>query len=362
MFLRSLVAARWGRLAPVFVPILALALTVAAPLAGAQDSGLVGPPQPLEDVMDMGQGVLASVNSSAITSTDLLNSLRLQSQPGAAVDPSMAHGLRRQIAEQILLSGEAERLGIVLSDSDVENYWEQYLDAVPDFEALAAEAGTTEDRQRELARRSVLSEIFLYHKVGIWAEFGAYIKPNPVLEKMVDVTPGELRDLFKVERERFDRPATVSYSFYPCDNPAQAEGLRLDLLAGTDIKDVRPGRETALVPELQRVFSFSEALVEFLQTALPGQISAVFETTLGDDERAVVFTIDSRQPASPADFGAVQEELRRYLQLNRLDVARKQLVKELQNKAVFWPGDLFKEKPDEPIGTAEPLPEAPTKP
>ncbi len=339
---------------------LALGLTLGASPALAQGGGQDGSPQPLDDAV--GQGVLASVNSEAITSTDLINSLRLQNQPGAAVDPTMSHLLRRQIAEQILLSGEAERLGIVLSDLDVENYWEQYLDAVPDFAALAAEAGTTEDRQRELARRSVLSEIFLYHRVGIWAEFGAYIKPDPVLEKLVDVTPGELRTLFKQERSRFDQPASVSYTFYPCESGEQADEVRLNLLAGQPIEGIVPGRETAPVPEIPRIFAFSAELVTFLETGHEGEISTVFETALGGEQRAVVFAIDSREPASPADFRAVQEELRRFLQLNRLDVARKQLVGDLQDKAVFWPKDLFEDEPTAPLTTAEGTVGAPIDP
>ena len=336
-------------LRPLVAAILGLALGATPTLA--QSGGQVGAPQPLDEAV--GQAVLASVNSEAITSTDLINSLRLQNQPGGAVDPAMAHLLRRQIAEQILLSGEAERLGIVLSDLDVKNYWEQYLDAVPDFEALAAEAGTTKDRQRELAKRSVLSEIFLYHRVGIWAEFGAYIKPDPVLEKLVDVTPGELRTLFKQERARFDRPATVSYTFYSCESAAQADEVRLKLLAGQEIEGIVPGRESAPIPEIPRIFSFSEDLVAFLESGVDGQVSTVFETTLGGRERAVVFAIDSREPASPADFRAVQEELRRFLQLNRLDIARKQLISDLKDKAVFWPKDLFKPEPAGPLTTAD---------
>lgn len=288
-------------------------------------------------------GVLGSVNGQAITSADLTHYLTLRAGSDAKLDPEMIQPMRRQIAEQILQASEAERLGIDLSDVDVENYWEQYLGTKPDFESLALEAGSTADRQRALARRSVLAEIFLYHKVGIWAEYGALIKPDPVLEKLVDVTPGELRGLFREQRGQFDQPASVSYTFYPCESAARAETVRQDLLAGQPTEGLAYGTAESALPEVPQVFAFSEELVSFLQTGVPGQISKVFETGLSDQDRAIIFTIDSRQPARSAEFREVQEDLRRYLQLNRLDLARRQLVSDLRARAVFWPRDLFKE-------------------
>jgi len=299
--------------------------------------------QPTRGDVRQGQGVLGSVNGQAITSADLTHYLTLRTGIGAELDPEMIQPMRRQIAEQILQASEAERLGIDLSDVDVENYWEQYLGAAPDFESLALEAGSTADRQRALARRSVLAEIFLYHKVGIWAEYGALIKPDPVLEKLVDVTPGELRDLFREQREQFEQPASVSYTFYPCESATQAETIRQGLLTGQPTEGLAYGTAESPLPEVPQVFAFSDELVSFLQTGVPGQVSKVFETGLDNQDRAIIFTIESRQPARSADFREVQEDLRRYLQVNRLDQARRQLVSDLQARAVFWPRDLFEE-------------------
>jgi hypothetical protein len=320
-----------------------LALAGGAPSVAAQIDDL--DEQPGSETAEQLQGVLGSVNGKAITLVDLAHFVSLRSGGGGAIDPAMILPIRRQIAEQILQASEAERLGIELSDVDVENFWEEYLGTLPDFELLAQEAGSTTDRQRALARRTVLAEIFLYHKVGIWAEFGAYIKPDPVLKQLVDVTPGELRQLFKDEREQFEQPASVAYTFYPCENAAQADTVRQTLVMGQPIEEITPGQERVQVPEIPRVFAFSSELVSFLQTGVKGEISKVFEIGLEQDEqqRALIFTIDDRRPASSPDFREVQEDIRRYLQLSRLDLARRQLVNDLQARAVFWPQDLFQE-------------------
>lgn len=291
--------------------------------------------------VNTGLSVVASVNGDAITSTDIAFHARMVSgAPSGSLEPSLAHIVRRQLGEQLLMASEAARLEVVLTDTYVDDFFKDYRGGKPDYDALAVAAGTTVDRQRELVRRAALADVYLYHRVGIWAEFGQQIKPDPVLAHLVEVTPKDLRDLFREQRERFELPPTVTYDFYPCTEEQTAVGVRETLLAGMLPSTVRSGQETAPLEAVPQVFAFSPELVSFLQQGQDGAVSDVFFAEMG----WVVFVIQERALGRGADFAEVQEELRRQMRMTRLDLARRQLVAELVRSAVFWPQELFDEE------------------
>lgn len=289
-----------------------------------------------------GQSTVANVNGEPITSTDVMHQARMLSgQDVTSLDAASAQEIRRQLAEQMLMAGEATRLGVTVNEAYVDDFWKSYRGGKPDYEAMAAASGTTVERQKELAKRSVLADLYVYHRVGIWAEFGHLIKPDAFMAHLVEVSPKELRDLFRAERAKFDLPATVSYDFYPCSDEAQALGVAQALGAQLVPTGVRPGRETAPMPLVPEVFAFSSELVEFLLNADVGSVSPPFDAEMG----WIVFEIAERTDARPAQFAEVQEELRRRMRISRLEGARRQLVAELMRNAVFWPRELFTPSP-----------------
>lgn len=334
--------------------LLGLVATLPAPGLAAQSAGDPAPDAPAappsEPGQDTGHGILASVNGEPITTSDV--AFHAWMRAGAALkdlDPTTFIELRNQLAEQVLMATEAQRLGVTISEAYIAEFWETYHEAEPDYAALAQAAGTTEDRARELVRRSVLADLYLYHVVGIWAEFGHQIRPDPLLAHAVEVIPRELRDLFQRERQFFDRPATVTYDYYACPDEATAAGVAEALGAGLVPTQVRPAQETAPLDVVPQVFSFSPALVTYLQSAAPGTVSQVFDADVG----WVVFVVQSRAEARPAEFAEVQEELRRRMRLARLEQARQQLVADLERVAVYLPQDLFGPPPGGGTGSDE---------
>ena len=307
---------------------MALAVLLLASLVLAQDR---------PDSIETGQGVVASVNGEAITSTDVIFQARVSAGTAAAqVDDEMAHSVRREIAQQVLLASEAERLGVQLTPAYIEDFWTRYHGQRPEYEAMAAAAGSTVERQKELVKRSVMADLFLYHRVGIWQEFAHLLRPDPVLTHFVEITPKELRELFVNEREAFDIPATVTYEFYPCADEAEAEGVR-ESLALHLTPNVPSAKESPPVSALPELFAFSPPLLEFLQTAEPDSTSQAFDAQAG----WVVFRVIERDPGRAAEFREVQEDIKRRLRFMRIDGARRKLLADLTREAVYWPKDLF---------------------
>ncbi|RKY21251.1 MAG: hypothetical protein DRQ55_04920 [Planctomycetota bacterium] len=301
------------------------------------------PPTSRHDTpIDTGQRVVASVNGEPITGADIsFQSWLRAGVPSYRLDDASLDILRRQLAEQVLMATEADLLGVTITESYIANFWGNYQGGPPDYEQLAAQAGVTDARARALVKRSVMADLYLYHRVGIWSEFGHLIKPEPMFSHLVEVTPKELRDLFKNEREVFDLPDTVTYEFYPCPDEPTARGVIEALSVGLTPGAVQPGHETAPMDMVPEVFAFSAELVTFLQEAEVGAISPAYEAEAG----WVVFELMERTEGRPAEFSEVQEELRRRMRMSRLDVARTQLLRQLTRQAVFWPKDLFDDDP-----------------
>src|SRR5258705_11493442 len=91
----------------------------------------------------------AMVNSSAITAADVALQKKLLGRDLQHLEPAAREqAARRNVAEEILLAQEAARLRGTLTDREVDQWWKDRVGEVPDYAALAAATGTTEDRQR----------------------------------------------------------------------------------------------------------------------------------------------------------------------------------------------------------------------
>ena len=141
-----------------------------------------------------------------------------------------AHAARRAIAEEILLAGEAARLGIELAQRHVDDYWERRLGTVPDYAALAAATGSSVERQRELARRAALAETYLLHKAGLRTEQARRVPPDPQLTRHVALTPLQLREAFAQNRDLLATPERIVLDLFACSDPSAARfyGLQLE--------------------------------------------------------------------------------------------------------------------------------------
>jgi len=332
-------------------------LALAAALLALPATGLVAqqPPNPAPVRQDQGQGqdgepgteavsdhrVVASVNGTPITSSDVAYSMRIMTARNTG-EAELEATIVRRMSEQILLATEADRLGLTLSRAQVNDYFEQRFGRVPDYEVSAETAGTTIQQQRELAKRVVLSELYLMNRVGMRADPGVRIDPDLALSRLVKVTPRQLREYFQEFREQLDLPPSVTYAIYPCADESAAHRLVAARRVGDDPpNDERAIRETAPLDMLGEVFFYAPETAEFVRNGVLGAVSEPLIIEEGDQKVILVVEVLERAEAKAAVFEEVQEELKNRIQADLLIQARMTLVRDLARQAVFWPSDLF---------------------
>jgi hypothetical protein len=277
----------------------------------------------------------ATVNGESITSEDIANQARLlnEERPGMPLDELLRLS-RRQIAEQILLAGDATRRGVELTERDVDDYWERRRGAAPDYGALAAETGTSVERQKALARRAALAELYLLHRIGLRMDFARQVPPEPLLVRLVTITPSQLRDAFATNKELLDVPEHVRVDVYACPDAEAGEALCEALAAGDPPDGVEPLERVVPVTGLER--NFPAATAAFLREAPAGSCRVDVGAQGG-----FVLVIRGHEAARPARFDEVQERLRLMLQRELIEEARQHLVAALEEEASCWPRDLF---------------------
>ncbi len=284
----------------------------------------------------------AIVNGEAITAEDVAGYARLLMDERPEVDPAMARQLaRRSIAEEILLATELERLGVKLDERVVDEYWERRRGSKPDYDALATQTGTSAERQRTLARRAALAELYLMHRVGMRTEYVRLIAPDPLMVRLVTVTPSQLREAFAANRAYFDMPDTVDCDVYTCTDQAGARTVLASLEPGGPPSLIVPLHRSYAMPSLRGLFP--EDVATFLTDA-PSGTTRIIEATEG----TLVVQVTGRQSGRPTTFAESQERLRRLLQNELLAEARRNLIVDLAQHATFWPTDLFAGEPPAP--------------
>ncbi len=329
--------------------LLLLALAAAAPgqTPPAPDPRAPDPRAPTADPRDSNipqHGLVATVNGEAITMGDVrlrMEVLKATMVPDETVtEEELALRARRELAEEILLAAEATRLGLILSDLEVKDYWAARLGHEPDFETSAQAAGTTVPRQIELARRAALSKLYIDHRSGLASRYTGRVPPDPVLVRLVNVTPGQLREAFTSQRDYYVLPELVHFDVFLCRDTETAREVAGTLRKGESPTSTRMESDTAAVPALDELFTPQAA--EFLRTASGGDISDPVEV-VGNGRLlgVLVFRLGRREPGRPATWEEVQNEIRFRVQRSRLEEARAYLVRGLIYSALYGPDDLF---------------------
>jgi len=323
----------------------------AAPGAGASN-GTVNPPRDLQPWPETGppSGTAmsrpATVNGESITAEDIANHMRLMGEDRTGGSPEERwHTAQRLIAQEILMASEATRLGVELTDREVDEYWTRRRGSVPDYEAMAQELGTTVERQRELGRRAALSELYLTHRVGLRSDLGQKLPPDPLLVRLVNVTPQQLRDAFAANKQHLGKPEVLVCDVWACPLATDVAGLEEALGQGREPDGVAAVRRSFPVPALAQVFP--PPLAEFLGGAQPGSLRGAQAS-----DGVLLLKVIERQPGEEAEFATSQESLRRMLQTELLSEARTQIVATLAGQATYWPPYLF--APHAPSLTAPP--------
>lgn len=304
-----------------------------APTPGAESDATPATTQPPRNEVHVERP--ATVNGEAITSDEIIEeALRLAADFPGADTAQLQHAARTMIAGQILLAGEAKRLGVTLPERDLDEYWERTAGRVPDYAALAAQAGISVERQTERARRTALADIYLRHRIGLRGDFGRWIPPDPRLVRLVTVTPSQMREAFQENRKLLDRPERVVCDLYQCEDEAAAAAAKELIAAGGKPPGEPPARRELPINDLDP--KMPPELAGFLRE---GAIGAL--TTAPADQGVLVVAIAGREPAQEAQFAEAQETLRMMMLRERMELARRELIETLRKQATYWPGDLF---------------------
>lgn len=326
---------------------------LSAPAVRAQDA----PPETPESVeleavptplapADAPAAMLASVNGQGITSQDVLveaRGLYFRRDP----DPAQKQAALVNLAQEILLSEEARRLGLELTDLEVDEWLRLIFGELPDLSALAEITGTTVETQRARFRRSVLSRLYVEHRIGRGGRYVRLIPADPSLSRLVEVTPRELKRAFQERKAALAVPPELSWRVLAFETLAQANEAVLALSLGrdelpptlTDRVDVVPE------PEVTRIFaSIAPEIGTWLLGAEVGEVSSPFVL----ESAAVIFHIQERSEGREADFAEDQNLLRQQMVKERMQDARQMLILDEARKAVVWPADLLSAPPPPP--------------
>jgi len=205
---------------------------------------------------------------------------------------------------------------------------------VPDYEALAAQAGTNVDRQKDLARRAALSDLYLRHRVGMRGDYGRWISPDPRLVRLVTVTPAQMRQTFQESHKLFDQPDRVLCDLYLCDDEAAAQAAEQLIASGGTPEGKPPAQREIPLDNLDP--KMPPELSSFLREGAVGATA-----TSPADKGVLVVVITGRKAAEAATFEGSQEDLRMMMLRDRMELARRELIDTLRKQATYWPADLF---------------------
>ncbi|MCB9898699.1 MAG: peptidyl-prolyl cis-trans isomerase [Planctomycetes bacterium] len=283
--------------------------------------------------------VAAMLNGQAITSGDIAFYAReITGQPGP-YDDALVKRIRRTLAEHLLLAGEAERLGLKLTEYQVQQFYKDLFGSEPTYDD---HADIAVDRQKTLVKKLIEQKIYEFHRLGDWDVFRHIIPPDPILKRQVAVTPVMVKSFFEDHRDEYDRPETVVYTVWP-SAPENAASVRNALLAGQTPPQVRPIREEVADANLERVYSEALPALEFLQAAQPGDVSESWTSQTQRGPLAVCFRFEERRKPSQGDFSAEQEGIKQLLESRLREDAHRRMVDELlrDSRAVWLPKDLF---------------------
>src|SRR5690606_8618402 len=130
------------------------------------------------------------------------------------------------LSREILLSEEARRLGLSISEYELDEFLRLRFDKIPDMEELARLTGTEPEFIRERYRRQLMALLYTRHRLGLDFRYTQLIPPDPRLKRFVDVRPSELKSAFERRREELAVPEQVHFRVlsFP-DVDAASDGL-----------------------------------------------------------------------------------------------------------------------------------------
>jgi parvulin-like peptidyl-prolyl isomerase len=177
---------------------------------------------------------------------------------------------------------------------------------------------------------------------------------NEVLRRKVDVenqryvvTPAELREYYRVHRDRFVRPASaeVVAILLPrsrASAAADAQAVQAELTAGKDPLAVGSQFQATVRqwPNIREQSSYQPEVRTFALSHKVGQVGGPFEL----EGFLAVVRVTTRVEGRAGGFEdpSVQDEISRELRRQKLERLQQQIARERLQSAFIWPADLLR--------------------
>lgn len=271
--------------------------------------------------------IVAVVNGEIITLQDLQRQLRLA--VGQTPDPATAERLAPQVLDamidDIVLRQEAQRLGIEVSDSEVENEVRQFKVrrrlSDEDFERSLRLQGLTPEQFKERSREDIVKHRIIGYMV----------------RRKVVVTQEEIDAYLERNRSELTTERVVTLQMVVLADRDSASQLRRALDSGemgideaVERYSVGPRAEKGVMADV-RWRELDDPWREGLRDLGVGQLSEPF---LVQDRWVIVKLLD-RRDGERQETAAVEEEVREALMRPKLEERFKEYMNGLRSRAII---------------------------
>jgi len=278
--------------------------------------------------------VVAVANGEIITLFDLNQRLepllaRFEGKTMGESERQSVQKMRRQVldamVDDILISQEAARLGVEVSDVEVENQLKQVRQQNGMTRDQFKDQLLLEGMTREMYARKVREDILKHRIIGF------------MVRRKVVVTDEEIEKYYESHSEEFSRDKKVRLSFLMVDSRQQADTLRSRISSG-DLEFAAAAREYSVGPYASDGGELGEVAWKDLapewKTALDGVQDREISTPFALNGKWVLLKRDGSVSRGSSALDEVRDEIRELLYRPRLEERFKEYMKDLRSKAV----------------------------
>lgn len=239
---------------------------------------------------------VATVNDEVITEGEL-NHL-LQSQYGPSILDAL---ITNKIVEL-----EAEKLGITLTDEEIEEEYNEYAESYGGEEALLEAF-----ESYNLTKDDIINDIKIY------------LLTLKVVEDSIDITDEDVKTYFEENKESFDTPEQVEASHILVEDEATAKEVIEKLNAGEDFatlaKEYSTDTSNAEKGGALGFFGRGEMVEEFENAAFAMNVGDVSKEPVETEFGYHIIKVTDKKEAKEADFETSKEQARDMLVEERVN-------------------------------------------
>lgn len=270
---------------------------------------------------------LIRINDQEISKTEFLLAFEKSLQKDQPLSGIEREELQRsflvQLIDRELIHGEARRLNITVTETDVEGALQDYRQDYPDtsFELMLEERGLTLPAWREELKESLIMEKLL----------------DQAVYAQVTIKDEEIASYFKANREQFDRPSQVRARQIVVSTEEEGQKVLGLLRQGQDFAEV--AAKYSLSPDAERggdlgFFGRGEMPQEFDEIVfdLPvNRLSDLVKSEYGYH----IFLVEEKRKAKRLSRREASEDIRSILEASKKEEVYLKWLQDMRARAVI---------------------------